>query len=101
MTGLRGRLVAFESRERGINAFKNLGINVVKANVFLDSSGKHNKFTITITNAYSEWLRAISLRARTANCLLLIPKKLQAKYLAEVVGDGSTLQGFVHSIQRS
>ncbi|KAF5446413.1 hypothetical protein F2P56_032043 [Juglans regia] len=30
-----------------INALKNLGLNVVKANVFLDSSGKHNKFAIT------------------------------------------------------
>ncbi|XP_043719775.1 ACT domain-containing protein ACR11 isoform X2 [Telopea speciosissima] len=30
-----------------MNALKNLGLNVVKANVFLDSSGKHNKFCIT------------------------------------------------------
>ncbi|KAM3701810.1 hypothetical protein ACJW30_05G202700 [Castanea mollissima] len=30
-----------------MNALKNLGLNVVKANVFLDSSGKHNKFAIT------------------------------------------------------
>ncbi|XP_061351503.1 ACT domain-containing protein ACR11-like [Gastrolobium bilobum] len=30
-----------------MNALKNLGLNVVKANVFLDSSGKHNKFSIT------------------------------------------------------
>ncbi|KAF5745470.1 hypothetical protein HS088_TW07G01054 [Tripterygium wilfordii] len=30
-----------------MNALKNLGLNVVKANVFLDSSGKHNKFFIT------------------------------------------------------
>uniref|UniRef100_A0A7N0SX07 ACT domain-containing protein ACR n=1 Tax=Kalanchoe fedtschenkoi TaxID=63787 RepID=A0A7N0SX07_KALFE len=28
-------------------ALKNLGLNVVKANVFLDSSGKHNMFAIT------------------------------------------------------
>jgi UTP:GlnB (protein PII) uridylyltransferase len=30
-----------------MNALKNLGLNVVKANVFLDSSGKHNSFSIT------------------------------------------------------
>ncbi|KAJ8756258.1 hypothetical protein K2173_025070 [Erythroxylum novogranatense] len=30
-----------------MSALKNLGLNVVKANVFLDSSGKHNKFCIT------------------------------------------------------
>jgi UTP:GlnB (protein PII) uridylyltransferase len=30
-----------------MNALKNLGLNVVKANVYLDSSGKHNKFSIT------------------------------------------------------
>ncbi|XP_070003905.1 ACT domain-containing protein ACR11-like [Nicotiana sylvestris] len=30
-----------------MNALKNLGLNVVKANVCLDSSGKHNKFAIT------------------------------------------------------
>ncbi|KAH7659740.1 ACT-like protein [Dioscorea alata] len=30
-----------------MGALKNLGLNVVKANVFLDSSGKHNKFAIT------------------------------------------------------
>ncbi|KAI4355832.1 hypothetical protein L6164_004568 [Bauhinia variegata] len=30
-----------------MNALTNLGLNVVKANVFLDSSGKHNKFAIT------------------------------------------------------
>ncbi|XP_065854241.1 ACT domain-containing protein ACR11 isoform X2 [Euphorbia lathyris] len=30
-----------------MTALKNLGLNVVKANVFLDSSGKHNKFAIT------------------------------------------------------
>ncbi|KAL5056791.1 hypothetical protein RYX36_028395 [Vicia faba] len=30
-----------------MSALKNLGLNVVKANVYLDSSGKHNKFSIT------------------------------------------------------
>ncbi|XP_004507070.1 ACT domain-containing protein ACR11-like [Cicer arietinum] len=30
-----------------MSALKNLGLNVIKANVFLDSSGKHNKFSIT------------------------------------------------------
>ncbi|MCH90302.1 uridylyltransferase-related family protein, partial [Trifolium medium] len=30
-----------------MSALKSLGLNVVKANVFLDSSGKHNKFSIT------------------------------------------------------
>ncbi|CAL5373203.1 unnamed protein product [Camellia sinensis] len=30
-----------------MNALKNLGLNVVKANVYLDSSGKHTKFSIT------------------------------------------------------
>lgn len=30
-----------------MNALKTLGLNVVKANVFLDSSGKHNTFAIT------------------------------------------------------
>ncbi|RZC71083.1 hypothetical protein C5167_034253 [Papaver somniferum] len=30
-----------------MNSLKNLGLNVVKANVFLDSSGKHNTFCIT------------------------------------------------------
>ncbi|MQL88152.1 hypothetical protein Taro_020703 [Colocasia esculenta] len=30
-----------------MRALKNLGLNVVKANVYLDSSGKHNKFAIT------------------------------------------------------
>nr|ACJ84838.1 unknown [Medicago truncatula] len=30
-----------------MNALKNLGLNVVKASVCLDSSGKHNKFSIT------------------------------------------------------
>ncbi|CAI8601414.1 unnamed protein product [Vicia faba] len=30
-----------------MSALKSLGLNVVKANVFLDSSGKHNKFFIT------------------------------------------------------
>ncbi|KAK4488911.1 hypothetical protein RD792_004701 [Penstemon davidsonii] len=30
-----------------MNALKNLGLKVVKANVYLDSSGKHNKFAIT------------------------------------------------------
>uniref|UniRef100_A0A7C8YFX2 ACT domain-containing protein ACR n=1 Tax=Opuntia streptacantha TaxID=393608 RepID=A0A7C8YFX2_OPUST len=33
-----------------MNALKNLGLNVVKANVFLDSSGKHNTFAITKAN---------------------------------------------------
>lgn len=33
-----------------MNALKNLGLNVVKANVYLDSSGKHNKFVITKAN---------------------------------------------------
>ncbi|XVF26193.1 hypothetical protein REPUB_Repub13aG0278000 [Reevesia pubescens] len=33
-----------------MNALKNLGLNVTKANVYLDSSGKHNKFAITKTN---------------------------------------------------
>ncbi|MCH80372.1 uridylyltransferase-related family protein, partial [Trifolium medium] len=31
----------------GTSALKSLGLNVVKANVFLDSSGKNNKFSIT------------------------------------------------------
>ncbi|KAK4362109.1 hypothetical protein RND71_017350 [Anisodus tanguticus] len=30
-----------------MNALKNLGLNVVKANVYLDQSGKHNKLCIT------------------------------------------------------
>ncbi|KAL2463054.1 ACT domain-containing protein ACR11-like [Forsythia ovata] len=30
-----------------MKALKNLGLNVVKGNVYLDSSGKHNKFAIT------------------------------------------------------
>ena len=30
-----------------MNALRNLGLNVRKANVYLDSSGKHNKFAIT------------------------------------------------------
>ncbi|OMO76927.1 putative amino acid binding protein [Corchorus capsularis] len=30
-----------------MNSLKSLGLNVVKANVYLDSSGKHNKFAIT------------------------------------------------------
>ncbi|CAI0410494.1 unnamed protein product [Linum tenue] len=30
-----------------MTALKNLGLNVVKGNVFLDSSGKHNRFAIT------------------------------------------------------
>ncbi|CAN1243417.1 hypothetical protein LINPERPRIM_LOCUS5677 [Linum perenne] len=30
-----------------MNALKNLGLNVVEANVFLDASGKHNTFSIT------------------------------------------------------
>jgi len=30
-----------------MEALRNLGLNVVKANVFLDSSGKHNTFSIT------------------------------------------------------
>ncbi|KAK4436731.1 ACT domain-containing protein ACR11 [Sesamum alatum] len=30
-----------------MNSLKTLGLNVVKANVYLDSSGKHNKFAIT------------------------------------------------------
>ncbi|KAA8542029.1 hypothetical protein F0562_023181 [Nyssa sinensis] len=30
-----------------MSALKNLGLNVVKANVYLDASGKHNKFAIT------------------------------------------------------
>ncbi|KAG9456358.1 hypothetical protein H6P81_000866 [Aristolochia fimbriata] len=30
-----------------MSALKNLGLNVAKANVYLDSSGKHNKFSIT------------------------------------------------------
>ncbi|GMH14127.1 hypothetical protein Nepgr_015968 [Nepenthes gracilis] len=33
-----------------MNSLKNLGLNVVKANVFLDSSGKHNTFAITKAN---------------------------------------------------
>lgn len=33
-----------------MNALNNLGLNVVKANVYLDSSGKHNKFAITKTS---------------------------------------------------
>ncbi|XWS15467.1 hypothetical protein CRYUN_Cryun34aG0003400 [Craigia yunnanensis] len=33
-----------------MNALKNLGLNVTKANVYLDSSGKHNKFSITKAN---------------------------------------------------
>lgn len=35
-------MIAFQ-----MNALKNLGLNVVKGNVYLDSSGKHNKFAIT------------------------------------------------------
>ncbi|CAA2976112.1 ACT domain-containing ACR11-like [Olea europaea subsp. europaea] len=30
-----------------MKALKNLGLNVIKGNVYLDSSGKHNKFAIT------------------------------------------------------
>ena len=30
-----------------MKALRNLGLNVVKANVYLDSSGKHNTFAIT------------------------------------------------------
>ena len=30
-----------------MSALRNLGLNVVKASVCLDSSGKHNKFAIT------------------------------------------------------
>jgi hypothetical protein len=30
-----------------MNALKNLGLNVSKSNVYLDASGKHNKFAIT------------------------------------------------------
>ncbi|CAI0411846.1 unnamed protein product, partial [Linum tenue] len=30
-----------------MNALKNLGLNVDKANDFLDASGKHNRFYIT------------------------------------------------------
>jgi UTP:GlnB (protein PII) uridylyltransferase len=30
-----------------MSALKNLGLNVVKASVCLDSTGKHNKFSIT------------------------------------------------------
>ncbi|THU62996.1 hypothetical protein C4D60_Mb01t11050 [Musa balbisiana] len=30
-----------------MNSLKNLGLHVVKANVYLDSSGKHNRFAIT------------------------------------------------------
>ncbi|KAK4269469.1 hypothetical protein QN277_022623 [Acacia crassicarpa] len=30
-----------------MNALKNLGLNVVKAKVYMDASGKHNKFSIT------------------------------------------------------
>ncbi|XP_009418366.2 ACT domain-containing protein DS12, chloroplastic-like isoform X1 [Musa acuminata AAA Group] len=30
-----------------MNSLKNLGLHVVKANVYMDSSGKHNKFAIT------------------------------------------------------
>ncbi|CAN6570344.1 unnamed protein product [Malus baccata var. baccata] len=30
-----------------MSALRNLGLNVVKANVYLDSSGKHNKFAVT------------------------------------------------------
>ncbi|KAF3430960.1 hypothetical protein FNV43_RR25690 [Rhamnella rubrinervis] len=33
-----------------MSALKDLGLNVVKANVYLDSSGKHNKFAITKTD---------------------------------------------------
>ncbi|KAJ6845835.1 putative ACT domain-containing protein DS12, chloroplastic isoform X2 [Iris pallida] len=33
-----------------MNALTNLGLNVAKANVYLDSSGKHNKFAITKTS---------------------------------------------------
>ncbi|GFP90031.1 act domain-containing protein acr11 [Phtheirospermum japonicum] len=33
-----------------MNALKNLGLNVIKAQVYLDSSGKHNKFAITKTS---------------------------------------------------
>ncbi|CAL9084793.1 unnamed protein product [Musa textilis] len=33
-----------------MKSLKNLGLNVVKANVYLDSSGKHNKFAITRTS---------------------------------------------------
>ena len=36
-----------------MNALKNLGLNVVKANVYLDSSGKHNKFAITKAYVFS------------------------------------------------
>jgi hypothetical protein len=32
-----------------MDALKNLGLNVVKASVSLDSTGKHNKFSITKT----------------------------------------------------
>ena len=30
-----------------MNSLKSLGLNVVKANVYLDDTGKHNKFAIT------------------------------------------------------
>jgi len=39
--------ISYVLRILQMNALKNLGLNVVKANVFLDSSGKHNKFSIT------------------------------------------------------
>jgi len=54
---VKTHLIVFSNRKRisktnsllglQMNALKNLGLNVVKANVFLDSSGKHNKFSIT------------------------------------------------------
>lgn len=48
-------LTRIDHRNNGLNvkmyvqmsALKNLGLNVVKANVVLDSSGRHNTFSIT------------------------------------------------------
>uniref|UniRef100_A0A9I9DGP8 ACT domain-containing protein ACR n=1 Tax=Cucumis melo TaxID=3656 RepID=A0A9I9DGP8_CUCME len=49
-----------------MNALKNLGLNVVQANLFLNSSGKHNRISITKADTGRkvddlEWLEVICL----------------------------------------
>lgn len=43
----RNKLIKYALFHVQMNALKNLGLNVVKASVCLDSTGKHNKFAIT------------------------------------------------------
>ena len=57
-----------------MNSLKNLGLNVVKASVCLDSSGKHNKFAITKVYVLAFHVTSIFLDMVGSSSTRLFPK---------------------------